>query len=144
VPITGRPAGWCDHIARMWPVTGVVGENGALYFNYDVTEKRLKKRFFSPRRGRRTRDRLMAAAAEVLAAVPELRFASDQPYRLLTWPSISRRTSSRCPGPTCRRSATSLRRMGSPISQLDPRQRVVRDYDKLTHDEDLLTGGARD
>ena len=29
VPITGRPAGWCDHIARMWPVEGVVGENGA-------------------------------------------------------------------------------------------------------------------
>ena len=21
IPITGRPAGWCDHIARMWPVT---------------------------------------------------------------------------------------------------------------------------
>ena len=20
IPITGRPAGWCDHIARMWPV----------------------------------------------------------------------------------------------------------------------------
>ncbi|MBN2552802.1 MAG: HAD hydrolase family protein, partial [Spirochaetales bacterium] len=19
VPVTGRPAGWCDHIARMWP-----------------------------------------------------------------------------------------------------------------------------
>jgi len=32
VPITGRPAGWCDHIARMWPVDGVVGENGAFYF----------------------------------------------------------------------------------------------------------------
>ena len=31
VPITGRPAGWCDHIARMWPVDGVVGENGAFY-----------------------------------------------------------------------------------------------------------------
>ena len=26
VPITGRPAGWCDHIARMWPVDGVVAE----------------------------------------------------------------------------------------------------------------------
>ena len=35
VPITGRPAGWCDHIARMWPVDGVVGENGAFYFRYD-------------------------------------------------------------------------------------------------------------
>ena len=31
VPITGRPAGWCDHIARMWPVDGVIGENGAFY-----------------------------------------------------------------------------------------------------------------
>ena len=27
LPITGRPAGWCDHIARMWPVSGIVGEN---------------------------------------------------------------------------------------------------------------------
>ena len=35
IPITGRPAGWCDHIARMWPVDGVVGENGAFYFVYD-------------------------------------------------------------------------------------------------------------
>ncbi len=29
VPVTGRPAGWCDHIARFWPVAAVVGENGA-------------------------------------------------------------------------------------------------------------------
>ncbi len=32
VPITGRPAGWCDHIARMRPVDAIVGENGAFYF----------------------------------------------------------------------------------------------------------------
>ena len=24
LPITGRPAGWCDHIARMWPVEGQI------------------------------------------------------------------------------------------------------------------------
>ncbi len=30
-PITGRPAGWCDHIARMWPVDAVVGEKGSFY-----------------------------------------------------------------------------------------------------------------
>jgi hydroxymethylpyrimidine pyrophosphatase-like HAD family hydrolase len=30
IVITGRPAGWCDMIARCWPVAGVVGENGAL------------------------------------------------------------------------------------------------------------------
>jgi hydroxymethylpyrimidine pyrophosphatase-like HAD family hydrolase len=25
IPVTGRPAGWCDLIAREWPVDGVVG-----------------------------------------------------------------------------------------------------------------------
>ena len=39
VPVTGRPAGWCDLIARFWPVTGVVGENGAFYFRYDRAAK---------------------------------------------------------------------------------------------------------
>src|SRR5580698_2815830 len=32
VPVTGRPAGWCDQIARFWPVDAVVGENGAFTF----------------------------------------------------------------------------------------------------------------
>ena len=43
VPVTGRPAGWCDHIARMWPVDAVVGENGAFYFYYG--DGRLERRF---------------------------------------------------------------------------------------------------
>src|SRR6478735_1674956 len=45
IPITGRPAGWCDHIARMWPVDAVVGENGALYMRYDAAARRLVRRF---------------------------------------------------------------------------------------------------
>ncbi|HBF34949.1 TPA: HAD family hydrolase, partial [Candidatus Sumerlaeota bacterium] len=43
VPVTGRSAGWCDHIARFWPVDAVVGENGGFYFYHDGT--RLKRRF---------------------------------------------------------------------------------------------------
>ena len=43
IPITGRPAGWCDHIARMWPVDAVVGENGAFYFWNDEAAGRLRK-----------------------------------------------------------------------------------------------------
>ena len=43
VPVTGRPAGWCDHIARMWPVDAVVGENGAFYFCH--AQGRLIRRF---------------------------------------------------------------------------------------------------
>lgn len=31
IPVTAAPAGWCDQIARMWPVDGVIGENGGLF-----------------------------------------------------------------------------------------------------------------
>jgi HAD superfamily hydrolase (TIGR01484 family) len=82
VPITGRPAGWCDHIARMWPVDGVVGENGALYFWMDNNEKKLKKRFLDPEKIRKEkRKRLEGIRDEILKAVPGTAIASDQPYR---------------------------------------------------------------
>src|SRR6188474_1194692 len=45
VPITGRPAGWCDQIARLWPVDAVVGENGAFYFRYDHAAHRMRRRY---------------------------------------------------------------------------------------------------
>jgi hypothetical protein len=80
VPVTGRPAGWCDHIARMWPVDAVVGENGAFYFFY--SGNRLHKRFQDSAADRaQKRSRLDAIAAQILAAVPGCALASDQPYR---------------------------------------------------------------
>jgi HAD superfamily hydrolase (TIGR01484 family) len=82
VPITGRPAGWCDHIARMWPVDGVVGENGALYMRYDAASRRLVRRFAVDDETRRAnRVRLAAIGAKILAAVPGTALASDQLYR---------------------------------------------------------------
>ena len=56
VPITGRPAGWCDHIARMWPVDAVVGENGAFYFAYDRAGRRMRAEYAKPA-AERTADR---------------------------------------------------------------------------------------
>ncbi|OFZ99368.1 MAG: HAD family hydrolase [Betaproteobacteria bacterium RIFCSPLOWO2_02_67_12] len=80
VPITGRPAGWCDQIARLWPVDAVVGENGAFYFQH--IEGRLLRRFHDPEALRREkRARLGAIARRVLAQVPGCALASDQPYR---------------------------------------------------------------
>ena len=82
VPVTGRPAGWCDHIARMWPVDAVVGENGAFYFRYDRTTRRLHKRFLADEEERaNNRRRLAALSDRILSAVPESGLASDQPYR---------------------------------------------------------------
>src|SRR6266513_1195237 len=46
VPVTGRPAGWCDLIARQWPVDAVIGENGAFYFRYDHQARVMTRRFW--------------------------------------------------------------------------------------------------
>ncbi|MGH8705698.1 MAG: HAD-IIB family hydrolase, partial [Burkholderiales bacterium] len=80
VPITGRPAGWCDHIARMWPVDAVVGENGAFYFWH--ADGRLQRRYHDSGEVRAAkRARLEAIAGRILAAVPGCALAADQPYR---------------------------------------------------------------
>jgi HAD superfamily hydrolase (TIGR01484 family) len=82
VPITGRPAGWCDHIARMWPVDAVVGENGACYMRYDAAARRLTKRFMVGDDERKAqRHRLQAIGEKIVAAVPGAALASDQHYR---------------------------------------------------------------
>ena len=82
VPVTGRPAGWCDHIARMWPVAGVVGENGAFYFAYDRPARRMIRRYWRDEAARhQARARLDLLGQRILAAVPEARIAADQPYR---------------------------------------------------------------
>jgi HAD superfamily hydrolase (TIGR01484 family) len=80
--ITGRPAGWCDHIARMWPVDGVVGENGAFYFYFDQKAKKCVQHFLADAATRATRRTQMAQiAARIMQAVPGCAMASDQAYR---------------------------------------------------------------
>jgi HAD superfamily hydrolase (TIGR01484 family) len=82
IPVTGRPAGWCDHIARMWPVDGVVGENGAFWFRYDAAARKLRKRYVVSESERALRgERLQAIARRVIREVPGCAIASDQPYR---------------------------------------------------------------
>jgi HAD superfamily hydrolase (TIGR01484 family) len=80
VAVTGRPAGWCDHIARMWPVDAVVGENGAFYFRF--AQGRLHKYYRETAEVRaRNRIRLVGIGQQIVAAVPGCAIAADQPYR---------------------------------------------------------------
>ena len=82
IPVTGRPAGWCDHIARMWPVDAVVGENGALYMRHDDISGRLVRRFAIDEPTRRAhRARLAGIGEKIVAMVPGCALASDQHYR---------------------------------------------------------------
>jgi HAD superfamily hydrolase (TIGR01484 family) len=83
VPVTGRPAGWCDHIARFWPVDAVVGENGAFWMWHDGKAGRLRTRFIQSDAERAEgRRKLEVVKQEVLRTVSGSALASDQPYRL--------------------------------------------------------------
>jgi len=79
VPVTGRPAGWCDMIARFWPVAGVVGENGALWYAMDHAARRMRRHHAG---NAADRARLEALAARAMGAVPGARIAADQPFRM--------------------------------------------------------------
>jgi HAD superfamily hydrolase (TIGR01484 family) len=82
VLVTGRPAGWCDHIARMWPVRAVVGEGGSLCFWRDAHTHRLRQMYVDPTEVRhRNRAALVDIASRILAEVPGCAISSDQPYR---------------------------------------------------------------
>ncbi len=82
IPITGRPAGWCDHIARMWPVDGLVGENGAFFFRYDDDLRKMQRRYFKSEAQRSAdRKKLEKLKIEILKKVPGCRVAADQAYR---------------------------------------------------------------
>jgi HAD superfamily hydrolase (TIGR01484 family) len=81
VPVTGRPAGWCDLIARQWPVDGVIGENGAFaFYGRNGNLERLWHPA-APEAGA-TAARLAELGRRALSAFPGLRLAKDQPYRL--------------------------------------------------------------
>ena len=81
--ITGRPAGWCDHIARMWPVDGVIGENGAFYYWHDPAARKLQCRHLLDTAQREAHAVKLAQVRDaVLREVPGCAVASDQFCRL--------------------------------------------------------------
>ena len=99
IPITGRPAGWCDLIAREWPVDGVVGENGALCFweepqavpgpkqpgetkQSGSTKLPVLKAEYHPNAVRNDHPVLARVKERAFKEFPELRLAKDQFARL--------------------------------------------------------------
>jgi HAD superfamily hydrolase (TIGR01484 family) len=81
VAVTGACAGWCDHIAQLWPVDAVIGENGAfimekkdgyLTLNSDSSMSVIARK----------QAVLKEQVLDVLADYPDLNLTLDQSYRL--------------------------------------------------------------
>lgn len=80
IPVTGRPAGWCDHIARFWPVDAVVGENGA--FTLFMAGGKLQRFDTLPLVDKTAAiSKLSALRMTLEKEFPGLKYASDQAYR---------------------------------------------------------------
>jgi HAD superfamily hydrolase (TIGR01484 family) len=79
VPVTGRPAGWCEMIARFWPVAGVIGENGGFYFRYSAETKKMKRFFCLDEKTRSAHKKALETIKdEILKEIPDSSVASDQ------------------------------------------------------------------
>lgn len=79
IPVTGRPAGWCDMIARFWPVAGVIGENGGFYFRYNSKTKKMIRHYVFPEQTQlKNQKKLQALGKKILKAVPGCAISADQ------------------------------------------------------------------
>lgn len=83
IPVTAAPAGWCEQMARMWPVDGVIGENGGLFFQRGRHLHELQQSFWHPPvEHAQVKQRLEEIGRQILLRVPSARFAVDQHFRL--------------------------------------------------------------
>ena len=84
IPVTGRPAGWCDCIARQWPVDAVIGENGALVFweERNAGNAPVLQSFFHPNAVKNNHQVLLNVRRRAFTEIPGLRDAKDQFARL--------------------------------------------------------------
>ena len=80
VVVTGRPAGWCDLIARWWPVNSVIGENGAL--SYSMLNGKMDRQVFDSTLSlEESKELLDFLLIEIRENFGEICLASDQPFR---------------------------------------------------------------
>ncbi|MEZ8012682.1 MULTISPECIES: HAD-IIB family hydrolase [Vibrio] len=81
VAVTGACAGWCDHIAQLWPVDAVLGENGA--FLLEKQDGALQLSSETPlEQVRQSQTKLKQQVEAILLSYPDLSLTLDQSYRL--------------------------------------------------------------
>ena len=80
VAVTGRPLGWTDVIARLWPVRVAIGENGAGWAWVDETG--VREGYFCTEAERAKQATLLdAIRLEAAAAMPQVRTTHDHRHR---------------------------------------------------------------
>ena len=80
VVVTGRPAGWCDLIAKWWPVDSVIGENGALSFG--MLNGKMQREIFDTAISLEESNKLLDSLFKDIKSNYEgVHLTTDQPFR---------------------------------------------------------------
>jgi hypothetical protein len=80
IPITGGPAGWCDMMVRMWPVSAAIAESGAIA--YWIEEGGMKSMPYPDAVPLARAERLFEAYERLKADHPWMRLGKNQFCRL--------------------------------------------------------------
>ena len=80
IAVTGRPAGWCDLMARWWPIDAIVGENGAFFYR-KVNNKIVRETYHPSDSYLNYQEKLKSLFNKLLKKYDYLKLASDQPFR---------------------------------------------------------------
>jgi HAD superfamily hydrolase (TIGR01484 family) len=80
VLVTGRPAGWAEVLASLWPVDAAIAENGGIA--YVRRGRRLERLYFEAGDPVADAARLAALADEILTTYPFARRADDSALRV--------------------------------------------------------------
>jgi HAD superfamily hydrolase (TIGR01484 family) len=82
IPVTAASAGWCDQMARMWPVDGVVSENGGLFIQRDGGDGVKRSFWHADSKRQAISGQLATIGRHIRQVVPSAVVADDQPFRL--------------------------------------------------------------
>lgn len=82
IPVTGAPAGWCDQMVRMWPVGGVIGENGGFFFQRSDNGHSVNRYYWHTDNQSDILVKLKSIATEIKGKYAWTRLSEDQPFRL--------------------------------------------------------------
>ncbi len=80
VLVTGRPAGWAEVLASIWPVDAAIAENGGVA--YLKRDRRLERIYFAPGDPSEDAARLAALSEDILARFPFARRSDDGTLRI--------------------------------------------------------------
>lgn len=80
VLVTGRPAGWAEVLASVWPVDAAIAENGGIA--YLKRGRRLERLYFSPGDPAEEAKRLAELTDEILRTFPFAKESADSTLRI--------------------------------------------------------------